>query len=104
MAGGDGIVEQKTGVEPISNKPDKWQEVAAAVFVDMGMPEVAQEQLRPGDYTNAEIIEGFRDESLGLLISLNELRELAEKSHGLDIRRVLSFALDKKKEKENKEG
>lgn len=70
---------------------EKWDKFVESAFANANLPEVSEDQLETGTYTNRQIAERFRDEPLrllGLLMSLPEGGGAASR------RSVLSFAVD----------
>ncbi len=69
----------------------KWQNFVETAFKAADLPEVTEDQLEAGTYTNAQIAEKLRADPLkliSLLMGVSTLGGCAEK------RSVLSFAVD----------
>lgn len=69
----------------------KWQQFVETAFKAAGLPEVTENQLEPGTYTNAQIAEKMRGKPtklLALLMQVSKTGGVAEK------RSILSFAVD----------
>ncbi|MBM4401831.1 MAG: hypothetical protein FJ044_01140 [Candidatus Cloacimonetes bacterium] len=71
-------------------KEEKWGEFVAAAFKAAGLPEVAEEELEVGTYTNRQITERFRNDPLRLISLLMQLPDGNPASR----RSILSFAVD----------
>lgn len=70
---------------------EKWDKFVESAFAAANLPEVPEDQLEVGTYTNRQIAERFRDNPMGLLALLMQL----PKGGGAASRRsILSFAVD----------
>ncbi len=70
----------------------EWQEIGKKAFEAAGLPEIPEHLLEIGTYTNAQMIEMFRDEPGELLLLLMRVSLLGTKA--VSKRSILSFAVD----------
>ena len=70
---------------------EKWQKLVKTAFEAAGLPEVAEDQLEPGTYTNAQIAEKLRSNPARFVRMLMEVSELGNQA---EKRSTLSFAVD----------
>ena len=69
----------------------EWQKFTEAVFKAADLPEVTEDQLEPGTYTNAQIAEKLRDDPIkfmGLMMDVSNMGNQVQK------RSLLSFIVD----------
>jgi len=81
-------------------KEAKWQKFVESAFKTAKLPEVKEEELEIGTYTNAQVAEKFRDDPLGLLKLLMGLSKMG--GGNASRRSILSFAVDMIEEKDQK--
>ena len=75
----------------MAQNEEKWNEFVEKAFEAAGLPEVSEDQLETGTYTNAQVAEMYRNDPtrlLSLLMGVSNLGNPAEK------RSILSFAVD----------
>ena len=86
------MINEQSADEEDKSPEEKWQEFADAAFEAAGLPEVSEDQLEVGTYTNAQISEmlhGNGEKLLALLMQVSDIGDdVAAK------RSVLSFAVD----------
>ena len=80
----------KKGDVEMSDDEEKWQDFVDKAFKVIDLPEVDTEDLEVGTYTNAQIAEHFRKNSLGLVSLLDKLPGSSVASR----RSILSFVVD----------
>lgn len=83
--------EEVTNREVPSADEVKWQRFVTTAFKAAELPEIAEDQLETGTYTNAQIAEKLRDDPMKLLSLLMGVSRMG--SH-LDKRSMLSFAIE----------
>lgn len=72
------------------SEDNKWEAFVEAAFKAAGLPEVAEEELEVGTYTNQQIAERFRSDPMRLMTLLMQLPGGGPASR----RSILSFAVD----------
>ena len=85
------MTEQPSRVEQTPEQQAKWQKFVDSAFQAADLPEVPEEQLEVGTYTNAQIAEKLQGDPmklLSLLMGVSTMGGHAEK------RSILSFAVD----------
>lgn len=83
--------EQLTNREAPSADEAKWQKFVTIAFEAAKLPEVTEDQLEAGSYTNVQIAEKLRDDPLRLLSLLNGVSRM---DSPVEKRSILSFAVD----------
>ncbi len=69
----------------------KWQKFVETAFKAAGLPEITEDQLEPGTYTNQQVADRFRDDPIRLV---SILMDLPKSGSPASDRSVLSFAVD----------
>ena len=85
------MTEQQPRVEQTPEQQVKWQKFVDSAFQAADLPEVPEEQLEVGTYTNAQIAEKLQGDPmklLSLLMGVSTMGSHAEK------RSILSFAVE----------
>lgn len=74
------------------NSEEKWQKFVSAAFTAANLPDVPEDQLEVGTYTNAQIAEKFKDDPLKFVGILMKLSEMS--GNDAEKRSILSFTAD----------
>ena len=70
---------------------EKWEEFVEAAFKAADLPEVEEDRLETGTYTNAQIAEKLRDDPMKLMSLLMQIENMGGYAKK---RSILSFAVD----------
>jgi len=82
----------------MNDKEEKWQKLVNSAFEAAKLPEVTEDQLETGTYTNAQIAEKMRDKPVKFLSLLMDISQMG--GGNASRRSILSFAVDMVDEEE----